>query len=98
MWGQIAAAEVQDCVVPQRAHPRNGGGDGGDEGAGSKDGFSKSVSHRQQPARGLKHSTQTVAHGASNGMMRGSREWWQRLRVPKGICLVTGQWPLWTRS
>lgn len=24
MWGQIAAAEVQDCVVPQRAHPEMG--------------------------------------------------------------------------
>lgn len=59
---------------------------------------SVSVSHRQQPARGPTHSTQTVAHGASNGMMRGSREWWQRLRVPKGVCLVTGRWPLWTRS
>lgn len=84
-------------MVPQRAHRRSGEGDGGDEGAGSKDGFSGSLA---PPAASQGSPAQHTGggRGASNGMTRGSWEWWQKLQVPKGLCLVTGRWPSHTGS
>lgn len=70
VWGQTAAADLQNCARPQRAHPSDGGGDGGDEVAEATTG-SVRVSHRQRPARGPTHSTQDVGSVAEAAGAQG---------------------------